>query len=180
MIRTAWLSHSIAILACCSIAAAQKPGKVAKQEPVVKVAALGAETRAPTKQEAADLGLKHEVRTRGQIVTDVTKKGAAAKSGLVADDVLISLAGVDVYSQDDIADIMRVSQPGQTISASVLRAKTKKEETVKITLGAAEVKAPKTAQLVWDFASLANMEAAQALAKAKKRLILVGLSGAET
>lgn len=108
------------------------------------------------------------------------KDSAATKAGLAAGDVIVRLGNVEVFSQDDIADVLHVSAPGQKLKAAVLRAKTGKEETVEIALGTREVKVPKVAPLAWDYASLANLDAALAQAKKDKKLVLVGLSGAET
>lgn len=171
---------AVATLALCCLVTAQEPTKTAKRKQVVKHATLDAKTRAPTKQEATKLGLKFEVRVLGQLVTDVMKNGAAAKSGLKPGDVLVSLGGVDLFSQDDIADVLRVHAPGQKIKTSVLRANTLKHEVLRVTLGSKEVNAPKARELAWDYASLVNLPAALAKAKAGKLVVLVGLSGAET
>ncbi len=172
-----------ALLLSCALTAQQpqkQDKKPTKPDPTIKIATLGASTRAPTKDEVKQLGLKFEVRARGQIVSDLVKDGAATKAGLAAGDVLVRLSNVEVFSQDDIADVLRASAPGQKVEAAVLRAKTGKEETIEIALGTKEVKLPKVAPLAWDYASLANLDAALAKAKKEKKLVLVGLSGAET
>lgn len=172
-----------ALLLSCAVSAQQPPKqdkKPTKPEPTVKVATLGASTRAPTKEEVKKLGLKFEVRARGQIVSELIKDGAATKAGLAAGDVIVRLGNVEVFSQDDIADVLRVSAPGQKLKAAVLRAKTGKEETIEIALGTKEIKEPKVAPLPWVYASLANLDAALAKAKKDKKLVLVGFSGAET
>lgn len=171
------------MLLSCAISAQHPPKqdkKPTKQDPTIKVATLGVSTRAPTKEEVKKLGLKFEVRACGQIVSELVKDGAATKAGLMAGDVLVRLGNAEVFSQDDIADVLRVSAAGQKLKVSVLRAKTGKEEAVEIALGTKELKAPKVAPLTWDYASLANLDTAIARAKKDKKLVLVGLSGAET
>ena len=172
-----------ALLLCCAISA-QEPPKQDKEskkpEPTLRVATLDATTRAPTREEVKQLGLKFEVRARGQIVSELAKDGAGAKAGITAGDVIVRLGNVEVFSQDDIADVLLVSAPGKKLVASILRAKTGKEETVEFVLGAKEVKAPKAPPLAWNYASLANLNSALAKAKKDKKLVLVGLSGAET
>lgn len=183
MNRLAWLRLSslpVALSLCCCAATQEAPKETKTVEPVIKVATLDVETREPTKEETSTLGLKVEHRARGQVVTAVTKDGAAARSGLVAGDVIVALGGVEVFSQDDIADVLRVSSTEQKLEASILRATTKKEETLVIQLGAKTVNQPSVPSLAWDFAGLPHMDAAIARAEKEKQLILVGLSGAET
>ncbi|MFY9341692.1 MAG: PDZ domain-containing protein [Planctomycetota bacterium] len=174
----AWLSFPVAGFLLCGHAAAQEP--IEKKDRVIKVASLGASTRAPTKEEVEKLGLRVEVRARGQIVSEVAEGGAASKSGLVAGDVIVKLDKVEVFSQDDVADLLRVSSPGRKVEAAILRAGSKKEEVLQIALGSQDVKAPESAQLEWQYASLAQLDAALAEAKKEGKLVLVGLSGAET
>ena len=109
----------------------------------------------------------------------VEKDSAAGKAGIDPGDVLVQLGTVELYSQDDIADVLRVGKPGQKLEAVVLRAKTSKEEKVSLSLGTKEV-SPEKPRLEWQFASLAALPDALAKAKKEKKLVLVGLSGAET
>jgi len=177
-IMRAWLSWSVVAFLVCGSAVAQE--RAEKKDRTVKVASLGAATRAPTKEEVEKLGLKVDVCARGQVVAEVAEGGAAAKSGLVAGDVIVKLDKVELFSEDDVADILRVSSPGKTVEAAVLRGASKKEEVLQIALGSQEVAAPEAARMEWQFASLANLEPALAKAKTEGRLVLVGLSGAET
>jgi len=176
------LAPLIGLLCCCPVAAQEKPDlDPAKKEPkLIKVSTLGASTRAPTKEEVKKLGLEFEVRARGQVVVSVEKDGASAKAGIEPGDVIVKLGAVELFSQDDVGDVLRVNKPGAKLDASVLRAKTSKEATVSVSLGAKEVKVPDEALLEWQFASLASMPDALARAKKEKRLVVVGLSGAET
>ncbi len=183
MVRTRHLlGPVVGLLCCCPVAAQEKPDQdpQEKEPKLVKVATLGASTRAPSKEEVKQLDLKFEVRARGQVVSDVEKDSAAGKAGIEAGDVLVKLGAVELFSQDDIADVLRVSKPGKKLEAVVLRAKTLKEEKVSVSLGAKEMKAPEKPRLEWQFASLASLADAVAKAKKEKKLVLVGLSGAET
>jgi len=177
---TQFLLPMAAMMASAAVGAQEPPRETEKPAPVVKVATLGAATRAPTKDEADELGLKFEVRARGQIVTELVENGPAGKAGLSAGDVLVVLAGVEVFSQDDIADILRVSVPGQKLVASVRIVKTGEQQAMEIVLGAKQVQAPAEPGLAWHYASLVNLEVALAKAGQHKQLVLVGLSGAET
>lgn len=178
---TGGLATLAALLLPGEFAAAQEPAsEPAKQGGTVAVATLGASTRAPSKQEVEQLGLKVDVRARGQVVTEVDKGAAVARAGIEPGDVLVKLGAVDLYSQDDIADCLRVRKPGEKLEAVVLRRKTAKEETVAVSLGARETKAPEEPRLEWQFASLGQLPDALAKAKKEGRPVLVGLSGAET
>ena len=136
------LSTLAASLLLGGFASAQEPAsRPANQERWVKVATLGASTRAPSRKEVAELDLKFEVRARGQVVTEVEEDGAAAAAGIGPGDVLVKLGAVELYSQDDIADFLSVSKPGQKVEVVVLGAKTSKEEAVSVSLGTKEIKA---------------------------------------
>ncbi|MBZ0154031.1 MAG: PDZ domain-containing protein [Planctomycetes bacterium] len=178
MTMRSWLMSPVAGFLLCGYAAGQEPNQ--EKDRVIKVASLGASTRAPTKDEVEKLGLRFEVRARGQVAAEVAEGGAASKSGLVVGDVIVKLDKVDVFSQDDVADFLRVCSPGQKVEASIHRAGSKKEEVLQIVLGDQEVAAPQSARLEWQYASLAQLDSAIAKAKKDGRLVLVGLSGAET
>lgn len=179
MNNATWLSFLAALL--CASATAQEPSaKAPDKSRVVKVATLGATTRVPTKDEVEKLGLKTEKCVRGQVVVDVAKDGAAAKSGLTAGDAIVKLDKVDVFSQDDIADILRASLPKKEAEVVVVRAGSTKEEALRIEFGTQDAVAPESPPLAWQFASLAHLDAALAKAKEDKKVVLVGLSGAET
>ncbi len=137
-------------------------------------------TRAPTRKEVQELGLKWEVRAHGQIVTAVSKDSATAKAGIQKGDVVLKLDQNEIFSQDDIADFLRVSKPGQKVKVQVQRAKGAKKETLAVALGAKKMRKSKTPTLKWEFASLGQLKFALARAKKEQKLVLVGLSGAET
>lgn len=152
----------------------------AGQQRAVAGATLGATTRAPSEQEVEELRLAFDVRARGQVVTEVEEGGAAARVGVLPGDVLVKLDAVEIYSHDDIADFLRASRPGQHVEVLLSRGKTGKEEAITLALGAAATAAPAQPLLTWQFASLGQLSDALAVAKHERRLVLVGLSGAET
>ena len=55
-------------------------------------ATLGIGTAVPSEETAAAVGLTNEVRVLGRLVTRLEPEGAAAKAGLLVDDVLLRLA----------------------------------------------------------------------------------------
>jgi predicted metalloprotease with PDZ domain len=164
--------------ACASPGAGDASAHTGPQ--VLRIASLGASTRGPNAQEIRDLGLDFEVRARGQIIVHVEEESAASQASLLVGDVLVILDGVELYSQDDIADILRAHSPGDALSLRVLRSATGMEEEVEVTLGVSEAIAAPTPIQTWEFTSLAQLPAALAAARAQNKKILIGLSGAET
>jgi serine protease Do len=157
---------------CCS-SAADEPKTVHR-------AALGAETRVPTADEAKAYQLDKLVgKIQRQYIIAVEKDGPAAKAGLKVGDVLLALDANKVFSRDDIEDFLRVSPPGSKVKALVKRADTHKEETVTVALGATKVE-DKGKQFTWQYAGAGQLDAALAAAKKDSKLVLVGLFGADT
>ena len=68
--------------------------------------------------------------TGGVKIGDV--RGPAEKAGLKAGDILVELDG-DAVTEESLPDLMGRHKPGDTVTASVLRAK--KKESVKVILG---------------------------------------------
>lgn len=153
---------------------------VADEQKTAQVATLGAETRAPTAEEAKTYGLPRvKGRPAGQFVTSVEPGGAADKAGIAEGDVILSLDSNEFYSRDDLDDFLRVSKPGAKVRATVKRASTFAEESVTITLGSGMQAIP-NGQFTWQYAGLVQLDRALADAKKRHKLLLVGLSGAET
>jgi S1-C subfamily serine protease len=134
-----------------------------------KMASLGAETRNPTDEEAKaySLGMQKVGCINGQYVKAVEKSGPADKAGLKEGDVILSLDSNRLYSRDALL-----------VEARVKRAGTFKEEKVPLTLGSGPVASGKG--LVWEHAGLGQLDAALSAAKKDSKLMLVGLSGADT
>jgi C-terminal processing protease CtpA/Prc len=153
---------------------------LADETTAAKKATLGAETRVPSADEAKTYQLDKLVgKIQGQYVRNVDKDGPAEKAGLKAGDVLLALDANKVFSRDDIEDFLRVSQPDSKVKLFVKRAGTFKEETVSVTLGANKVE-DKEKHFAWQYAGMGQMDTALAAAKKDGKLVLVGLSGADT
>ena len=144
----------------------------------IEHATLGVTTEAPSEELARELGLEHRVRYRGRVVDSVVPGSAAAQAGLAPGDVLLALDAVELFSQDDIDDVLRVQRPGQTVTLTFQRAHARDERSARATLGGE--RGPPRAGIAWRHASLANLPRALEEARAQERLVLVGLSGAET
>lgn len=145
-------------------------------------ALLGLSSRAPTDSEVKTFDLKLKVRHCGQVVDQVTSDGPAAKAGIKVGDVLLGLDKNDIYSFDDVRDFVATSRTGRVVVARLKRAGTAEAFTASITLGRRELTdvEQKAKRVKWQFASLAQLDAALAAAKKQSKLLLVGISGAET
>ncbi len=153
---------------------------VADESRTSQLATLGAKTRAPTAEEAKTYNLRRaKGRPAGQLVTSVDKKGPADKAGLAEGDVLLSLDSNELYSRDDLEDFLRASKPAAKVRAMLKRADTFAEESVTIALGRS-VGATANGRFAWQYAGLGQLDRALADARKDKKLLLVGLSGAET
>lgn len=153
---------------------------VAEEPPAEKHAVLGAASRSPSKDETKALGLGNAIagRVNGQVVTEVEKGGPAESAGLKAGDALLALGDNLVYSRDDVDDFLRAAAPGAEVKVRVMRAESKKEETLTVTLGSE--KGGAFTGIRWDFAGPGQLDEALAAAKKDGKKVLVGISGAET
>jgi C-terminal processing protease CtpA/Prc len=178
MIRRFFILSLLGVLA--TICGRPRSAVIADDTTTAKRAALGAVTRVPTADETKTYQLAKLVgRTQGQYVTAVEKDGSAEQAGLKAGDVVLALDANKVFSRDDIEDFLQVSQPGSTVKLLVKRAGTCKEEALTVTLGAKKVE-DKEKHFTWQYAGIGQMGAALAAARRDGRLVLVGLSGADT
>ena len=164
-----------ALLAMCGTRPCSSQADDAKP----RMAALGADSRIPTSEEAKAYGLGRLVDcANGQYMTTIQKGASAEKAGIREGDVLLSLNANKLYSGDDLQDFLRVMPPGTTVEARVKRAGTFNEEKVKLTLGAGPEKPAQG--IVWQFAGPGQLDSAMTAAKKDGKLLLVGLSGADT
>jgi S1-C subfamily serine protease len=145
-----------------------------------EVAALGVTTRSPSKIGVTERGLPYVVRAQGQIVVEVAKGSAAEKAGINKGDIIFTFGKNKVYSQDDLKDYLAIRKPGDSVALKVQRAKSDKREDVTLRLGSRRCKAPHGPELRWQYAGLGQLPAALKDAKKQDKLLLVGLSGAET
>ncbi len=171
------LSATLGLVVCSPVAT---QGEQGQEKQYVNAASLGMSTRAPSTKEVKQLDLKNLVKIQGQIVSEVSEDGAAAKAGIQKGDAILQLDKNDIFSQDDIADFLRVSKPGQKVDVLLVRGKNTEEEALSVSLGSKRVEASSAPRLEWGFASLGQLDAALAKAKQEGSLLLVGLSGAET
>jgi copper chaperone CopZ len=144
----------------------------------VSGATLGVTTAIPSQELADEMGLEMRIRQQGRLVESVVAQSAAFEAGIRSGDVLLQLGYVTLYSQDDIDDFVSVHAPGQEVRALLVRAKSGQREELLLELGSG---AARPADVIdWQYASLAQLPAALERARAEKKEVLVGLSGAET
>lgn len=139
---------------------------------------LGVETRVPSEETVEAMSLPHRVRQQGREIVSLEPDGAAARLGLSEGDVLLRADGVDLYSQDDLLDVVRVRKPGDRIRLLLVRSGRTDAEELEVELGRGELRRPDS--LRWQYASLAQLPRALEEARAAKKKVMVGLSGAET
>jgi len=140
---------------------------------------LGLGTSVPSQEVAKDLDLVHRVRLLGRFVDSLDAKGPAAAAGLQEGDVLLSLGDNDLYSADDIADFLAVSAPGDRIEMRFKRAGDAETHQATAILGS-QVSTRGPRDMRWHYAGLGQLPAALEEARAEKKKVMVGLSGAES
>lgn len=143
-------------------------------------ATLGIRSSQPSKELAEELELGFNVRLEGRLVHEITEGGPADLAGVRIGDVLISVDGAVLYSQDDLDDLLRVAEPGQRVALQLVRAGRSARVTVDASLGTASQTATENGALHWQHASLVQLPVALGEAREKHKRVLVGLSGAET
>lgn len=161
------------LVLACGCAAGRGSASTRSQSPV---AVLGIATEAPSQELAEELGLPFKVRQQCRVVARVSEPAAGA--GVRAGDVLFAIGDVDLYSQDDLDDVLRVSRPGDAVVLALRHAGERDVQSLEIVLGAGAAQAP--AGITWRHASFANLPRALEEARATGKNVLVGLSGAET
>ena len=139
---------------------------------------LGVLTAAPTESDALEYALPQGVRTQGRVILSVLDGSAADRLGLEPGGIILSLDSVDLFSEDDLNDVLTVNVPGSTVSIAFHPPSDRDVIETEVMLDIGAPRAPDA--ITWQFASLGQMERAVELATTKKRRILVGLSGAET
>lgn len=140
-------------------------------------AVLGVETSPLNAATAAEYDAKFNVRWQGRLVQDVQQGSAADVAGLQVGDLLTEIDGVALYSHDDIDDLLRMARPGQEVSVKFSRAG---EGGVQERLVELQSAPGAPAAFPWKFASLAHLPEALEASRARKKKVLVGLSGSET
>ena len=143
---------------------------------------LGLVSRAPTAEEIEAFRLPLNVRHQGQVVERVESGSAGEKAGLQVGDVLLSFDKNNLYSFDDVRDFVATSAPGRKVSVTFKRKGMADPKSVTVEFAKRKLSAQAVARqsVEWEFSSLAQVDAALKRAKAEKKPVLVGISGAET
>jgi predicted metalloprotease with PDZ domain len=79
---------------------------------------LGVSIERLTRDEREDLGVTH-----GVVVTRVTEKSPAAKSGIVEDDVILYFNGKKIRRPDHLVEAVREVKPKSTVMVTLMREK---------------------------------------------------------
>lgn len=153
------------------------PAQPRQQAGIPKEAVLGAGTRAPTGEEVKEFSLPSNKRAQGQVVESLDTGGPAEKAGFAKGDVILVFDGSKLYSRDALEDLLRAAKPRSEVKMLLKRAKTYREEEVKVQL---DERAATRKGIVWNHAGLEHLDAALAQAKQEGKTVMVGLSGAET
>jgi len=144
------------------------------------MATIGLTTSVPPSETAEAMALADNVRVHGRFVDQVEANGPAAEAGLQPGDVLLQLGDNDLYSADDVADFLAVSSPGDRIPVAFKRSGDVQARQTTVTLGELRKTEAPGSGLRWTFAGLGQLPKALETARAKKKKVMVGLSGAET
>ena len=176
LVRTLAAASLVLALGSCSTT----PADTAPHEgsAAIRKATLGLSTSVPSRELAETLELDNKVRVHGRVIDRV--EGPVVDAGLRKGDVLLKLGDVDLYSADDISDFLSVSSPGARIPVTFKREGSTTVREAIVWLGEGEPAAKDGSEIRWQFASLGQMPQALEVARAQKKKIMVGLSGAET
>ncbi|MBV8449159.1 MAG: Do family serine endopeptidase [Hyphomicrobiales bacterium] len=101
-----------------------------KEKGVVTRGALGVQIQTITPDMADALGLKRE---QGALIAQTQADGAAAKSGIVPGDVIVTVDDRPVKSGADLAAMISALPPGATVKVGVLHDGS--DRTISVTLG---------------------------------------------
>ncbi len=110
-------------------AAAMSPGSPASSDPH-ETAYLGVHIDEVTPQRASALKL---ASPSGVVITDLDQDGPACRAGLKENDVIVGLNGSKIDSPEQLVNVIHVTQPGKTVTMTVVRSGQTKD--VKVTLG---------------------------------------------
>ncbi len=165
------------LVVCLALAACRATHPSAIDTEREPAATLGLTTSAPDEALVLEMQLENNVRVNGRVVEAVASGGPSDQAGIRTGDVLLQLGPNTLYSQDDIDDFLRVSRPGSKVVVRLKREHSTTEHELPVTLGAGE---PVPAGFTWQYASQGQLPLALEHARAAKKKILVGVSGAET
>lgn len=149
-------------------------------------AMLGVKTQVPNAELAEKTGIEPIPRIRpqqwrGRIIREIVPGSPAEEVGLSVGDAILEMSGNTLVSQDDFNDYIGVCKPGDEITLVVKKAGQEKPETIKVKLGKKPLSdADNPVAMTWHYAGLGQFKLALEEAEAEKKLVMVGLSGAET
>jgi S1-C subfamily serine protease len=89
------------------------------QDPPDERAYLGVSIRGVVPALAAELGL--DTDTEGALVMGIYPDSAAAEAGIERGDVIVSIAGEEITSTEDVNTVLRDLSPGEQVDVEVLR-----------------------------------------------------------
>jgi serine protease Do len=95
-----------------------------------QTAYLGVTIGGVTPQQASALKL---ASTSGAVITDLDRDGPACRAGLKENDVIVGLDGSKIESPEQLGSIIQATQPGKTVTMTVVHSGETKD--VKVTLG---------------------------------------------
>ena len=116
---------------------------------------------------------------KGRVISAIVPDGAAENVGLEAGDIILSIDGSELVSQEDIDDVLRLHRPGDDVELVVKLAETGDVETITTTLGGKKTDVSEQG-LAWDYAGLGQLPRALEEGRAKKKKVLIGLAGSGT
>jgi serine protease Do len=95
-----------------------------------QTAYLGVHIDEVTPQQVSALKLANP---NGAVITDLDRDGPACKAGLKENDVIVGLNGSKVESPEQLGNMIHATQPGKTVTVTVVRSGETKD--LKVTLG---------------------------------------------
>lgn len=89
-------------------------------------------------QTVSDFDRRYYKLPQGVLVTDVAEERSAHLAGIRAGDVIISLAGSSISSQEELTQALDAYGPGETVQVEIYRSQT--QEKLRITVQISEEK----------------------------------------
>jgi serine protease Do len=134
MRKNTMVMHGLVSILLAAAMAAPAMGEPSPGNPAAPdshdTAYLGVHIDAVTPQQASALKLANP---NGAVITDLDQDGPACKAGLKEKDVIVGLNGSKIESPEQLGSMIHVTQPGKTVTLTVVRSGETKD--VKVTLG---------------------------------------------
>ena len=174
------IQHAAGLMLLSAASSCAAPGAGRDATLTTRRATLGVRTSVPEPEVAEQMELEFNVRWEGRYVDHVDAGGAAALAGVQQGDVLLSIDDMTLFSEDDLVDFLSVTEPGEEVLLELKRGGETNVSRVRATLGSQQSPIADQPVLDWQYASLVQLPRALEVARAEKKKVLVGLSGAET